>query len=181
MIAPPRPVTAEQFDTFIHLPENRDRRFELIAEGVVEVVSSNKSSALAARFIHYLYGFVDAHNLGHVTGPDGGYAVAGERYIPDVAYVSYDRQPQLTNDAYFPVAPDLAVEIVSPTDREGLLLVKVANYMAAGTTVWVVYPDLKEVHIYVPGQKVDALTDQDTLHGGDQLPGFSLDLSQIFR
>ena len=181
MLAPTPPVSVEQFEAFIYRPENADRRFELIGGAIAEALSSNRSSRLAARFIRYLDAFVDEHNLGHVTAPDGGYIVAGERYIPDVAFISLARQPHLTDDAYYPAAPDLAVEIVSPTDSERQITIKVANYLAADTTVWVVYPKDGEVYVYVPGAKVRILTKFDALDGGDALPGFSLPLSEIFR
>jgi Uma2 family endonuclease len=107
--------------------------------------------------------------------------VADERYIPDVAYNSFAQQSKLTDDAYYPHSPDLAIEIMSPTDRERQILIKVGNYLAAGTTVWVVYPDEEAVYIYTPGEKVQILGKEDMLDGGDVIPGFTLELSKIFR
>lgn len=180
MIAQP-PVSVDEFYQFIQLPENTDKRYELIAGEIVEVVSSNRSSGLASRFIYHLYGFAESHDLGHVTAPDGGYQFAGEQYIPDVAYISYERLPELTDDAYYAEPPELVVEVISPTDSQRKIMVKVGNYLAVGTTVWVVYPDDQVVHVYVPGEKVRILTKTDTLLGDPVLPGFELPLDRIFR
>ncbi len=76
------------------------------------------------------------HIKGHITGADGGYIVKGERYIPDIGFISVERQPESSHDTYNPVHPDLAVEVVSPTDGERNLAIKIANYVAAGTVVW---------------------------------------------
>lgn len=180
MATPTHTATIDEFDAFVIQPENQDKRFELIGGEVVEVVSSNWSSRIAARLIRYLDTFVDDNQLGHVTSSDGGYVVGEERYIPDAAFISYARQPQPTNDAYYPQAPELAVEVISPTDREPQITVKVVNYLNAGTTVWVVYPSEKIVQVYVPGQQVQVLDEQDTLTGGDVLPGFALPLAKVF-
>jgi Uma2 family endonuclease len=57
----------------------------------------------------------------------------------------------------------------------------VGNYLAVGTVVWVAYPDAEEVHVYVPGEKVQVLTRTDIFHGDPVLPGFELPLDRIFR
>ncbi|MEO1291039.1 MAG: Uma2 family endonuclease, partial [Chloroflexota bacterium] len=112
---------------------------------------------------------------------DGGYQVKDERYIPDVGFISKDRMSILEDSAYISKAPDLAVEVVSPTDSQRLLTVKIGNYLAAGTTVWVVYPDDEAIDIYTPNQSVKRLEKTDTLEGGVILPEFSLKLTKIFK
>ena len=173
-------ATIEEFERFIGLPENADRLFEYIGGEIVEVPSNPYSSYLGARISRHLMDFVEAHDLGYVTGEAGGYMVSGERYAPDVAFVSKARQPQLARTGYNPAPPDLAVEIFSPTDSERRLSVKISNYLAAGTVVAVVYPDEQEIAIHRPGQRVTILGIDDTLDGGDILPGFRLPLKAIF-
>src|SRR6266849_3602401 len=106
--------------------------------------------------------------------------VSGERYAPDVAYISFARQPELAKKGYNPNPPELAVEVVSPNDPERNLRIKVANYLAAGTLVWLVRPDEKQIEVYAPGQPVKVLGVKDILDGGSVLPGFSLKVGEVF-
>lgn len=181
MFVQTQPITLAAFDNFINLPENADRMFELIGGEMVEVTPSNlRSSHYSVRISSPLHAFVSANDLGFVTGEAGGYSVAGERYAPDVAFLSKARQGELTDDAYNPLAPDLAVEIISPTDREDRLRIKISNYLAAGTVVWVVNPKNTTVEVHTPGKPVKILGIDDTLDGGELLPGFTLPVKMIF-
>ena len=175
-------VTVEEFDVLVFTPEYVEREFEYIAGEIVEVVSHPKSSKIGGRFLRYIGAFVDDNELGHVTGADGGYHVGNERYMPDVGYISFERQPELdSEEGYLPNSPDLAVEVVSPSDSERLLMVKVGNYLAAATVVWVVYPEQEELAEYQTGKAVKVYRKNDTITGGDILNGFSLELNKIFK
>ena len=182
MAIQPQVMTASDFDAFTLLPENSERLFEFIAGEIVEVPSNPYSSMVGAKILFHIMRFVTENKVaGYVTGEAGGYVVSGERYAPDVAFISAARQPELPYEGYNPNAPDLAVEVVSPSDSEKRLRIKLANYLAAGTTVWVVYPQNKEVEVYAPGQPARILTEQQTLDGGAALPGFQLPLTGIFQ
>jgi Uma2 family endonuclease len=174
-------VALDEFEQFIALSENSDHHFELIGGEIFEVVSNNYASAVAASILFFIKLFLRDHNLGgYVTGADGGYQVLGERYIPDVAYISAVRQLEASHETYNPLPPDLAVEVFSPTDSEKKLTAKVVNYLTAGTLVWVIYPDDKEIAIYAPGQLVRFVGLDDVLDGGTVLPGFHLPVRDIF-
>lgn len=174
-------TTVEYFDQWVEQPENLHQLFEYIGGEIVEVPSNPYSSILASRFARYLVAFVDDNALGYVTGEAGGYQVAGERYAPDVAYLSKARQSELVRTGYNPNPPDLAVEIVSPSDKSRDLRIKITNYLNVGTTVWLVDPESKSVEIYQPGQPVEIVHIGDILNGGSVLPGFELPLINIFR
>lgn len=180
MVSQPALITADTFDEFIARPENRDRLFELIHGEIVEVVSNGESSEIGMLIGGFLTLFVRQHKLGRVTGADGGYMVAGERYIPDAAYISRARQPAVSRAAYNPLAPDLAVEVLSPSNDPGDMRIKIVNYLRAGTVVWLVDPAQKQIEVYIPDQAPVILTINDTLNGGALLPGFTLLLSEIF-
>jgi len=174
-------MTVEDFEAFTLLPENADRLFEFIGGEVVEVPSNPYSSKVSSNVNYYLHQWLRSNNIaGHITGEAGGYRVSGERYAPDVAYISKSRQPELAQEGYNPIAPDLAVEVVSPTDSERSLKIKIVNYLAAGTTVWAMYPDTNEVEIYAPGEPVKVLDENDTLDGGKVLPGFKVSVKELF-
>jgi Uma2 family endonuclease len=184
VVAQTPPITAadfDDFDRFVHLPENADRSFELIAGEIIEkMVSNPRSSKIGVRIGGRLSVFIDEHNLGVVTGADGGYMVGHERYIPDAAFISKARQPVLPSEAYNPLPPDLAVEVLSPSDDPDETRLKVFNYLAAGTVVWVINPDKERVEVYAAGQPAIILGMNDTLDGGAVLPGFMPAVSAIF-
>jgi Uma2 family endonuclease len=104
---------------------------------------------------------------------------------PDIAFVSADRWPldrpmSLFQDAW-DVVPDLAVEVVSPTDSAGALLGKVKEYFQAGVRlVWVVYPVQRCIHIYEAWNRIRVLTETDSLDGGEVLPSLRRPLDRLF-
>jgi Uma2 family endonuclease len=179
MVSQIRPVTAEEFDRFVMQPENLNRNFELIAGEIVEkVVSNSRSSIIALWIMSRMVIFVDEHDLGLTSGADGGYVVSGERYIPGGAFISKARHPEMPTETYIPLAPDLAVEVLSPTNTDEEIRVKLSNYLAAGTMVWVVAPG-KRVESHRAGRPVKVLFAGDTLDGEDVLPGFTLSVRDI--
>ncbi|MDX2139693.1 MAG: Uma2 family endonuclease [Chloroflexota bacterium] len=174
-------LTAEAFEEIALLPENRDKRLEFREGRIVEVVSSFPSSNVAALVLTFVTLFVIQHDLGRVTGADGGYVVGNNRYIPDGAYISKARQPKKPHTAYTPLAPDLVIEVLSPTDKNDEIRLKIVNYLRAGTTVWLFDPEDEHVEVYPPGKPPLRLSKNDTLDGGDVLPGFKLPLKDVFR
>ncbi len=173
-------LTVAEFDLLAALPENADRRLEFIGGEVIEVVSNNYASLIAARILAEIVTYNKQKRLGYITGADGGYMVSGERYIPDVAFISKVKQPEPSHETHNPQAPELAVEVVSPTDVTRAVVDKIANYLAAGTVVWVVYPDQQEAKIYEPGQPVRTIAKDGVLDASRVLPGFALTLKDIF-
>lgn len=184
MVAQPLPksMTPVEFDHYALAPENRDRQFEFVAGEIIEVVSNPLSSNIAVIMSAFISMYVMQHNLGHVTGADAGYRIGRERYIPDVGFISYRRQPKLSyENGYIPAAPDLAVEVLSPANLDVDMDVKIANYLAADTVVWRVKPLDQQITVFVPYSPVVILGIDDVLDGGSVLPDFKLPLRDIFR
>ncbi len=179
--APDRIMTADEFEVFAQLPENVDRRLEWHDGEIVELSSSNLSSRISGRFSAIVGSFIFVNQLGEVTGAQGGYWVNGSRYIPDMAYVSYARQVNPPNTAYNAIAPELAVEVISPSDLWTDIQERIMNYGLAGTVLWLVDPEFEFIQVYTPGQSMVQLSADDTLDGGAVLPGFSVALARIFR
>ncbi len=102
-----------------------------------------------------------------------------------MSYVSYDRWPRdkpVTDDEAWDVVPDLAVEVVSPTDKADALLEKVEEYFLAGVLqVWVVYPRRRVVHVFESFTRISVIAEGQELNGGTILPGFRLPLSTLFQ
>jgi Uma2 family endonuclease len=110
---------------------------------------------------------------------------ASRKRQPDVAFVSAERWPldrpmSLFQDAW-DVVPDLAVEVVSPTDIAQNLLGKVKEYFQAGVRlVWVVYPVQRCIHVYEAWDRIRVVTGPGELDGGEVLPGFRVSLDSLF-
>jgi Uma2 family endonuclease len=134
-----------------------------------------------------LHAFVRKNQLGAVTGSDGGYILAKSPETvraPDLGFVRQERLAGgRTTAKYFEGAPDLAVEIISPTDSYQDIDEKVQEFLDAGTKlVWVVSPKKKTITIYRSNQKMALITKPgDVLEGEDVLPGFSVRLDEIFE
>lgn len=178
-------VSVEDFLRIALDPVNADRRLQRIDGEIVEVVSNNKASESAGNVVILLGGFVKPRKLGRVTGSDGGYTIGGEQYIPDCAFVSYERQPHSTTEAYPAIAPDLVVEVLSPgnvgsADERTKLARKVANYLAAGCELWLLDPEAEKLERYLPNQSVRTYRNGDILEGVGILAGFGLEISSIW-
>jgi Uma2 family endonuclease len=104
---------------------------------------------------------------------------------PDVTFVSYERWPKdkhiPESDKAWEVVPDLAVEVISPTDYAEDLLARIDEFFRAGVRlVWVVYPRRRIIHVYHSLTQTRGLTGQDELDGGEVVPGFRLPLEVLF-
>jgi len=176
-------MTIEEFERFIYQPENHDRLFEFVDGQPIEKVSSPYHSSIAVNVMFQIQLFVRENNIeSHITGAGGGYQIAGECYIPDVAYMPATKQPVLDKDGYNSTPPDLAVEVLSSNTNAELnkLRIKITNYLSVGTTVWVVKPDDRQIEVHQTGQPVTIYRKDDTLNAGDILPDFTMALSDVF-
>jgi Uma2 family endonuclease len=129
--------------------------------------------------------FVRPRNLGWVTGADGTYIILRDPQtilVPDAAFVRWDRLPgRVVPAGYIPVPPDLAVEVISPSDEPGDIVKKRELYRKAGVPlVWWVDPKRRTVAVYRQGQLVAELGEADELDGEDILSGFRLPVAEIF-
>lgn len=176
-------TTLEDFLEFIHRPENLENNYELINGEIIQAVSHPKSSNLAFRIGGFLFVYLSKNDIGRGLTADGGFVVGEERFMPDVSFISYDKQPDEfeSDNGYVPVVPDFVVEIISPTDRIREVMIKVGAYLHAGVLVWLVYPEQKKVAVYEPDKIVVVYDENDTLTGGTVLPDFKLAVKDIFR
>ncbi len=174
--------TAEEFFEIASLPENDNKRLELDDGEIVEMADSSAINTVTAmRIGYFLNDFVIPRNLGYITGADGGFKL-GERRVrqPDVGFISKERMPKLPKR--IGIAPDLAVEIVSPDED---IFKKAREYLHAGTRmVWAVYTDEKTVHVMRLNDDSGLFSTpfgiDGILDGGDVLLGFTLAVKDIF-
>ncbi|MBZ0301138.1 MAG: Uma2 family endonuclease [Anaerolineae bacterium] len=186
MVVQQKLYTASAFWEFTRQPENQAKRLALIDGIIVEMPpSSQKNTVIAMRIGYLMNAHVIPNNLGYVTGPDGGFTL--DEYNarqPDVAFISKARHPVLEG-VEFPIAPDLAVEVISPSESSTDVLRKVQTYVRAGTRlVLTVYGDDEVVYAWRSaedgGLHMQSFEGDDTLDCGDALPGFILRIADIF-
>jgi Uma2 family endonuclease len=133
-----------------------------------------------------LYAHVKREGLGRLYPSDTQFKILRDPdiiHIPDIAFVRADRlPPREARRGPLPLAPDLAIEVMSPNDGYVEVMEKVERYLRAGVQlVWLVDPWRRAVEIHAPGQPPRVLRETDTLDGGDVLPGFSLPVADIFQ
>lgn len=134
--------------------------------------------------ISLLGGHVRERGLG-VVGGEGGFIFRRDPdkvYAPDVVFVSTHRlPPKEAWTSFLDIAPDLAVEVLSPSDTASYINDKVMTYLDAGVRlIWVVDPRCHTVTVYQADRTARVLVDQATLDGGDVLPEFRLPLMELF-
>jgi len=167
-----------------NLPDD-SYRHELVAGVIVaEPLPTHRHDRARWRVERHLRDHVDARNLGEVFG-EAGYLLARDPDTvrgPDLSFVSRERLAGFNDRKFFSGAPDLAVEILSPSNRPGEMHAKVADYLAAGTRlVSVVDPERRMVTTYTGLLAPRRLEAPAELDGGDVLPGLSIPLESIFE
>jgi Uma2 family endonuclease len=142
---------------------------------------------IASRLNYHLNAFGLQHGLGEAV-VDNLFRLplpVERNRRPDVAFVSAKRWPRgqrgSKTDNVWDVVPDIAAEVVSPTDYAEEVLEKVEEYLRAGVQlVWVFYPQRAVVHVFESMTAIKGLRPPDALDGGSVLPGFSLPLTELF-
>jgi Uma2 family endonuclease len=182
-----RLITADELLDMPHRDEHgNDCRLELI-RGELKVMSPTKPlhGILCARLAAALINFVEANELGMAFGAETGFVVEQDPDSVlgvDASFVSRERLAAVeTFEKFFPFAPDLAVEVLSPSNTVSEIDEKITMYFAAGSRlVWIVKPKQRTIAVYNSPSDVRTLGEHDTLDGGDVLPGFTLKLSKLF-
>lgn len=181
--AAPKLITAEELERML----DDGYRYDLIGGVLVKMCPANfEHGWLAAQIAWLLTAFVRPRRLGIVVGAETGFLLARDPdhvLGPDVAFVRRDRlPPRRERRHYLPLAPDLAVEIVSPSDRTKTVMDKVMEYLDYGVrVVWVVYPVRQTVMVWNGDRTGRLLGETDELDGGEVLPGFRVRVGDLFQ
>lgn len=182
---PPDPGRELSAEEFFMLPDD-GWRMELVRGHIVrEPPAGAGHGGLGMTIAFHLTAFVREHGSGRVFGPDTGFTIFRSPdtvRAPDVAFVAGGRFEEGLPTGYVPFAPDLAVEVVSPSNTASELQEKVLDYLAAGTRlVWVVDPRRETVTVYRSRDEIRILGREDALDAPDILAGFHLELAELFE
>jgi len=135
---------------------------------------------IAGRLCHWLTAYTMPRKLGHVLTAETGFLLARDPDTVRVPDVSFLRAGRAIAQGFVEGAPELVVEIVSPSDRRTAVADKVLEWIEAGASaVWVVSPRARTVTVH-EGAQARILEESDTLDGGSVVPGFTLDLGELF-
>jgi Uma2 family endonuclease len=177
--------TVDQVTTAEQLFAANLQHCELIAGELVMMSPAGfDHGRFASRIVAALENHATRRGLGVVTTAEAGFQLSQDPdtvRAPDVAFVRAGRIPLGGVKGFFQGAPDLAVEVVSPTDRASEVAAKVQDWLRAGCSmVWVVDPENRAVAVHRSHNEITVLTAADTLTGGDALPEFSMPVAEIF-
>ena len=175
-------LTAEDF---WQLPET-DRQRELVRGEMIEVMPpGGQHGAIASELNAQLRAWAKAGPKGCV-GVESGFILAHHPDTvrsPDVFYVRVERIPAIgIPEGFWELAPDLAVEVVSPSESAADVRDKVRDYLSAGTQlVWVIYPRSREVIVHTPDGLAKTYSHDDELTGFEVLPNFTCVVASLFE
>ena len=168
----------------IRFNERENRLFELVDGVLVEKTVGAYESMLAVEIAALLRNFVKPRKLGTVLGADGMLRLfPGMIRYPDVAFLSMAKFPsgRFPREKALPLAPDLAVEVLSEFNTKKEMADKLRDYFAAGSRlVWYVDPERREVAVFTSPEKSRTVTQNETLDGGSVLLGFTMNLAELF-
>ncbi len=172
--------------TAVELLSMGEGKRELILGEVVELTPPGmRHGLIQARVTYLLMGFLEGAGIGDFVTTESGYQLTfGPDTVraPDVAVVSVARAHGHQDEkGYLPFAPDLAVEVISPSDSFADVETEARMWLEHGTRlVWVVEPDSRRVLIYETGRDRRELCEDETLDGGEVLPGFNTPVARLF-
>lgn len=161
-----------------------DKEYEVTAGQPHEKeMGGARHGGIGARLMIRLGAYVEAQRLGGIYGPDTSFQIGPNERLPDVSFVAAERIPaEGEPEGRWPFAPDLSVEILSPTDLYEKVTTKIREYFQAGVRqVWLISPEHKTVSIYTAPTQARILSEQDELVSDEILPGFQCRVAELFQ
>jgi Uma2 family endonuclease len=166
------------------MPENGVRH-EIDRGELIEMTLPNRRHGrLQVRLAYLLAKFLNGLKLGELIS-ESGFVLGQDPDVlrgPDLAFVRAERLAGVPDTGWIPFAPDLAIEIISPSESARDIDRKVHQYLGAGTqAVWVVYPDTQSIHVFEPGGVARIVEGGTMLESQGALPGFAIAANTIFE
>jgi Uma2 family endonuclease len=178
----PLPGTATE-DDLLRLAERDKTLCELIDGVLVEKTVGSFESAITLVLVQLMAPYLAQHPLGVLLGADGMLRLMpGRVRIPDVSFLKWSRFPnrRLPKDRVWSLSPDLAVEVLSDSNTNREIELKLDEYFQAGTQVaWIIDPERRTASLYRSRTDVVIIDENGLLDGGAVLPGFTLRLGEL--
>jgi Uma2 family endonuclease len=173
-------LTAEEFDNY---PFEEDKRYELDEGELIEMTRpAYKHNRILKNLIFELEVHVRKNRAGEVLISENLYALSSNtRRSPDVAVILGDRHEELNNAKVIPIIPEIAAEVLSPSETPRMIHRKLKQYFEAGVKeVWLIDPDSREVEIWRGATLPDRALVVGEALTSPLLPGFELPLTDLF-
>jgi Uma2 family endonuclease len=177
-----KPFTA---DELLALPDD-GWRYELVKGELIRMSPTGQEhGVLTLNLAAPLHAFVKHNKLGIVCAAETGFVLSRDPdtvRAPDIAFISRERYVKVgRTPKYWEGAPDLAVEVLSPSDTVKRVEGKVVNWLEGGARmVWIVSPKLHTVTVYLSLTEISVLTEKNILDGGEVIRGFEIPVAEIF-
>jgi Uma2 family endonuclease len=185
-LSPALDLTDDQFFELCQI--NSDLRLERNARGDIIVMppTGGETSNRNQEVTRQLGNWAKRDGTGAAFDSSAGFKLPnGADRSPDAAWASHQRLTQLTPEQkkkFIPLCPDFVVELLSPSDTLAAAQAKMAEYIENGARLgWLIHPDARRVYIYRPGAPAEELNDVFRVSADPELPGFSLDLQDIWK
>ena len=178
-----KPITDETItdEMLLRLPNNPGSKWELVDGGLQEVPTTGKHDIIVIWLGRLIGPYAD--DYGMLTASQAGFRMAGGNLrVPDFSFTRYDRFPNSeVPNGFIEFAPDLAVEIISPSEEPGDMARKVREYFASGAReVWHMFPETQTVTVFHSPTNSITYQPEDELDLSDILPGFRSRVSELF-
>ena len=180
-------ISVDRFLEIVEQPQYDDRIVDLVEGEIVDMpLPSGEHGEILSLLVAKVASFVYGNKLGRVTTGDAGFLLErnpdGRDTIRglDLAFISTNKAPILLPNRFLEIAPDLAVEVILPSNVASDIHLKIRQLLRTGTQlIWVVYPESKTVDVHTASGAF-TLEENDSLSGDDVLPGLEIRVGDIF-
>jgi Uma2 family endonuclease len=173
--------TVEEFD---RLEEPDELRYELDEGALIEMTKPryDPHNRIVRNISRALDKYLDAHPIGDLLSADNLFVLGpATKRAPDLSFMRTERMKAIQPGKDIEGAPDLAIEVLSPSDTAIAIRRKVKQYFHAGARmVWVVLPESREIEVWRENSGNQVLGESEFLSGADVLPGFSIKIASLF-
>ena len=173
-------LTAQEFDNY---PFEEDKRYELDEGELIEMTRpAYKHNRVLKKLTVEMDLYFRKHQIGEVLISENLYALSpNTRRAPDVAVILGDRRAELQDAKVISIIPDIAAEVLSPSETPRMIHRKLKQYFAAGVQeVWLIDPDVKEIEIWKGPSLPDPVLAAGDVLTSALLAGFALPLEELF-
>lgn len=185
-IRPAIELTDDEFFALCQL--NRDLRFERTSQGDIIIMAPTgaETGVRNSSITGQLYNWAKGDGTGAVFDSSTGFKLPnGADRSPDAAWIPRSRLATLTpkqKEKFLPLYPDFVIELLSPTDTLAVTQAKMDEYIENGSRLgWLIDPEMRQIYVYRPRQAVVILENVAEIAADPELPGFVLDLCEIWE
>lgn len=174
-------LSVEEFDRLL---EPDELRYELDEGELIEMTRPRVAhNRIVLKLTRVLLGYLETHALGELFTSDNLFVLGPTtKRAPDLSFIRSARAAAIDPAKDIPGAPDLAIEVLSPSDKAEAMRRKIRQYFAAGAkVVWLVYPNTREIEVWESASGAARILGQDEiLEAPELLPGFSIPVKSLF-